>query len=728
MNERLKYLKMERISSNVRALQCYKKQNMSTNSLKVKILGLVTVIVVVIITLAAIINFQQQKEMFYNITEHNSVIMTEMIKTSIAKSMLAGRPKEIPDILANVKTLESIKSLRILDPSYRILISSDQGEIGTPLSSDEVTALQFRVSDHPSVRRDKHLFSAFSIVHNAPACHGCHDSSQEVLGILQITSSLDYMNFSLASFRNNSVVSTALIIALITVTMSLFFIYYVDKPINLLISSMQQVENGDFSSKSIINSSAEMKLLSTNHNRMVERLKTQIATTITHERDLARAQEKLTHHHEAHLMNEKLEEQIKEIENLNISLEERIEEIEEANYKISDLAGELEDKNTNLEKAVAKLSTLYKVGLLINSTMEKDDLFNLIVKTTMDTLHAEIGYIILYESASSSLRVTTLLGHEFSSPGGAVLQMKPTSVSTWVIENRKPLLIPDIRETPEFDTYSAMGYERKTVICAPLLVKDEIIGTITVVNKRDNSVYTCEELELLNTIAAQAAIAIKNAQLYDEQQKTYMNTIHALVSAIEASDSYTRGHSERVTRYSLDLAKKLDLPSDRMKIIERAAILHDIGKIGIDLSLLHKEGQLSPDDVAELQQHPLIGMKILDPIEFLHDVKLCIGQHHERYDGKGYPNSIAADALLVESRILAIADAFDAMTSDRPYRKALPLDVALKELSENAGTQFDPHMVPHFIGLLKTGIFQDVAEMTSVESPSASKASRRSMA
>ena len=237
--------------------------------------------------------------------------------------------------------------------------------------------------------------------------------------------------------------STALIIALITITMSLFLIYYVDKPVNLFITSMQQVENGDFSSKPVINSSAEMKLLSTNHNRMVERLKTQMATTITHERDLARAQEKLTHHHETHLMNEKLEEQIKEIENLNINLEERIEEIEEANYKISDLAGELEDKNTNLEKAVAKLSTLYKVGLLINSTMEKEDLFNLIVKTTMDTLQAEIGYIILYEPDIHGPFGSQLFWAMNSAhPARALLPMKPTSVSTWVIENRKPLLIP----------------------------------------------------------------------------------------------------------------------------------------------------------------------------------------------------------------------------------------------------------------------------------------------
>jgi putative nucleotidyltransferase with HDIG domain len=184
-----------------------------------------------------------------------------------------------------------------------------------------------------------------------------------------------------------------------------------------------------------------------------------------------------------------------------------------------------------------------------------------------------------------------------------------------------------------------------------------------------------------------------------------MNTIHALVSAIEASDSYTRGHSERVTRYSVALAKKLGLPQERLKIIERAAILHDIGKIGVDLTLLHKQGRLTPEDIIDLQQHPVIGMKILEPIEFLYDVRLCIGQHHERYDGRGYPNSLPSEHLLLESRILAIADSFDAMTSDRPYRKALPPDLALRELMENAGSQFDPALVPHFVELLQNGTF-----------------------
>ncbi len=333
--------------------------------------------------------------------------------------------------------------------------------------------------------------------------------------------------------------------------------------------------------------------------------------------------------------------------------------------------------------------------------MELERLFNLIVTTTMETLHAQIGYIFLYRPEDQSFEVTTLIGHKTEKV--RKLELSPSSVSGWVVSNRRPLLISDINATPQFDRFSALGYERKSLICAPLTSKGDVIGTITVVNKVDDTTYTSEELELLSTIAAQASIAITNAKLYDVQQKTYLNTIHALVSAIEASDSYTRGHSERVTRYSLALGRKLNLPEERIKILERAAILHDIGKIGINISLLHKQDRLTQEDITFLQQHPAIGMKILEPIDFLNDVRACIGQHHERFDGRGYPASIPGSKQLLESRILAIADAFDAMTSDRPYRKALSLDIAVSELVNNAGTQFDPTLVPHFVELVENG-------------------------
>jgi putative nucleotidyltransferase with HDIG domain len=671
------------------------------NSLKIKILTLVTLIMVLIISSVAYINFRQQKEMLHEIANRNTSVLIETIKSSIGNAMLSGHSDEVGSIFARIRSREFVKSIRIVDASGKILNSAAREEIGTQipkLGEQEVTPRNF------SFLPEDGVFVSYTRIINAPQCYKCHAPANETLGLLEIKLSLDYMNGFISRERDTAILSSLLLVTLIFSTICVFLILYVDKPLRRLISYMEGVERGDFEHKIALSSSNEMRSLGESFNRMVLRLKAMMDSAISHERELARAQEKLSYHRETHQMNGRLEEQIREIENLNITLEERIEEIEEANYKIADLAGELEDKNTHLEKAVAKLSTLYKLGLAINSTIEVESLYQLVVKTTMDTLQAQIGYIILYDAESGDLKVTNLVGHR-KGANEPRIPMKPSSVSTWVIENCRPLLIADINQTPEFDRFSTLGYERKTLICAPLLVKDEIIGTITVVNKLNNSTYNHEELELLSTIAAQASIAIKNAKLYDEQQKTYLNTIQALVSAIEASDSYTRGHSERVTRFSLALARKLELPQTRLKVIERAAILHDIGKIGIDLSLLHKEAELTPGDVAELQQHPTIGMKILEPIEFLYDVRLCIGQHHERYDGLGYPNNLAAEDLLLESRILAIADSFDAMTSDRPYRKALQVEVAIQELAENAGTQFDPELVPIFIDLLKTPNF-----------------------
>jgi HD-GYP domain-containing protein (c-di-GMP phosphodiesterase class II) len=153
------------------------------------------------------------------------------------------------------------------------------------------------------------------------------------------------------------------------------------------------------------------------------------------------------------------------------------------------------------------------------------------------------------------------------------------------------------------------------------------------------------------------------------------------------------------------LAKRINLSPERIDILERAAILHDIGKIGIEEYLLKKNKRLSRSEIFSLRKHPLIGMKILEPLDFLRVESTCIGQHHERVDGRGYPFGIPGDGLLMESRILAIADAFDAMTSDRPYRKALSREDALGELIDNAGRQHDSDLVNEFIILVESGVF-----------------------
>jgi HD-GYP domain-containing protein (c-di-GMP phosphodiesterase class II)/methyl-accepting chemotaxis protein len=674
------------------------------NSLKIKIVGLVALIVIGTISISSWINFSYQKTMQEVLAQQSSIVLVESILTSIHTSMEFGHAAEVNNILARVKSQEYIRALRIIDTSGKILHSADKNQVGRYLPQPEYNAfVNSAAKDYFFFSGADDVFDSFSRINNNSACHGCHPASQATIGFLETELSLSKHVHFIKKTQQNAIYSAALIIALIIGTLFIFLMLYVDRPVKQIISSMQRVESGDFSATTDITSSNELTLLSKHFNLMTAKLKVLMSSTVMNERELARAEEKLAHHHETYQMNLKLEEQLKEIENLNVSLEERIEEIEHANYTITDLASELEQKNLNLGRAVERLSTIYKIGLAINSTMDIDRLFNLIVRTSMATLKANFGYIILYDAENSGLNVTNLIGSGKLLAPKTAITMKDSSVSTWVIRNRQPLLIADINEAPQFDRFSELGYERKSLICAPLLVKDEIIGTISLVNKTDDSQFNSDEMEMLSTIAAQAAISIKNATLYDEQQQTYLNTIQALVSAIEASDSYTKGHSERVTRYSLEIGRGLNLSADRMQVLERAAILHDIGKIGIDLSLLHKEGKLSPQDIKDLQQHPSIGMHILEPIEFLHDVRVCIGQHHERFDGRGYPNRIKADVQLLEARILTVADAFDAMTSDRPYRKALSLDVALAELHGNAGRQFDPEIVTVFSEAIEEG-------------------------
>lgn len=666
---------------------------------------MVALIVIAVISFVSWYHYRDQKEVIENIIKDSSVVLIKSIVANIQSSMKAGHTSAINAILSDAKVHDNIKELRIISNAGRIIHSTAKAEVGKSIPKDELERILVSKQNYFYFTNKENNLDSYTRIQNSSECHGCHDARKPLIAIIETEISLDVLKRHMLLEKRHAITSSVLMIVLIIGALFAFLTFYVDRPVRSLIADMRQIERGNFKTGSSIQSSNEMNALSLHFNLMTTKLQELMQSTVVKERELARAEEKLSHHNDTELMNRRLEDHLREIENLNISLEERVEEAEAASFTIANLATELEQKNSNLEHAIDRLSTIYKIGLALNSTMDIDRLLNRIVRSTTSTLNAQIGYIVLYDKELQTLNITNLIENGQLIPTEKAIEMKDTSVSTWVIRNRQPLLIADIDQTPQFARFSELGYERKTLICAPLMIMDEIIGTISVVNKTDNSQFYSFELEMLTTIAAQAAIAIKNATMYDDQQQTYLNTIQALVTAIEASDSHTRGHSERVTRYSVEIGRRCNLASDRLQILERAAILHDIGKIGIDLSLLHKEGKLSSYDVNELQLHPVIGMKILEPIEFLRDVRTCIGQHHERYDGMGYPNRIKHIDQLLESRIICVADAFDAMTSDRPYRKALTWDVAITELSANSGTQFDPAVVEIFTAIIEENIF-----------------------
>jgi len=186
-------------------------------------------------------------------------------------------------------------------------------------------------------------------------------------------------------------------------------------------------------------------------------------------------------------------------------------------------------------------------------------------------------------------------------------------------------------------------------------------------------------------------------QAYRTLKKAYLDSVKVLAEAIDAKDPYTRGHSDRVRRMSLRIGASLGFTEEKMEILEYGALLHDIGKIGIKDEILHKPGTLTPEEFESIQEHPLIGVKIVEGIEFFKDKIPMIRSHHEHFDGKGYPEGLVGEAIPLEARIIAIPDAFDAMASLRPHRRAMPLEGILLEMETCKGKQFDPNILEIFL-------------------------------
>jgi HD-GYP domain-containing protein (c-di-GMP phosphodiesterase class II) len=236
----------------------------------------------------------------------------------------------------------------------------------------------------------------------------------------------------------------------------------------------------------------------------------------------------------------------------------------------------------------------------------------------------------------------------------------------------------------------------------PLRAKGEFIGVVHVSRENSPAPFTEANLQTLDMIAAQATFAIENAKLYDTLHHDYLAIIRSLANAVEAKDPYTRGHGDRVVKYTQAIGARIGLSDEDLEKLKVAAILHDIGKIGIRDEVLLKPGPLTQDEYNEMKLHPIIGDRILAPIKSLEEVRVWVYQHHERLDGKGYPEGIGGSDLAPQSRALIVAEVFDALVTERAYKPAWPLPKVINFLEENADTHFDKGMVEVFTDILRT--------------------------
>ena len=354
---------------------------------------------------------------------------------------------------------------------------------------------------------------------------------------------------------------------------------------------------------------------------------------------------------------------------------------------------------------IRRLEALTQAGEVVNSTLDLKKLLRLVMELAETTLNAEASSILLIDQETQELVFEVATG-EAEDKVKEIRVPMGQGIAGHVAVTGENLLVPDVSMDDRFfkKADDKTSFKTRNIVAVPLKARGRIIGVVEALNKKGKGTFVSSDVSLLEALGNQSAVAIENAKLYQDLQNSFVATVQSLAEAVDAKDSYTAGHSSRVTEYSVLIAEELKLSEEELQTVRLSGLLHDVGKIGIQDLVLSKPGKLTDEEFAVMKQHPAIGEKIIRPVKELKAALPGILNHHERYDGRGYPCGIAGEDIPLIGRIIGVADAFDAMTSDRVYRPRLSDEVAINELKKHSGSQFDSNMVKAFLAVWQKGL------------------------
>ncbi|MDW8404708.1 GAF domain-containing protein [Chloroflexus sp.] len=351
----------------------------------------------------------------------------------------------------------------------------------------------------------------------------------------------------------------------------------------------------------------------------------------------------------------------------------------------------------------------------LTATLERDELLRRIMNYACELLEVEAASIWLIDHERNDL-VLHIAGGEHSDRVEALRVPRGQGIIGHVIETGETVVVNDVHQDRRFyqGVDQRSGFQTRAILCVPLRsprivlggergeVEGMIIGGAQALNPRNGRPFAADDVALFQTLASQAATVIRLAELYRETDSLFTRIIDAITGAIDLKDPYTRGHSQRVSDFSVAIAHELGLPRDQIYQLRVASKLHDVGKIRVPDHILKKPGQLEEEEFAEMRRHPIYGMEFLRDnglldLELLRNSWTALAQHHERLDGRGYPFGLRGEDISLFGRIVAVADVFDALTSHRPYRPPMPIDQVFALLRRGAGTEFDPECVEALI-------------------------------
>jgi putative nucleotidyltransferase with HDIG domain len=391
-----------------------------------------------------------------------------------------------------------------------------------------------------------------------------------------------------------------------------------------------------------------------------------------------------------------------------------------------------------LQRRDRKLSSLMELGTRFTSSKDVDRLMEQTLRVALNDTGATAGYIMLMDATTQELvtEVAFSTGDHYPFPEK---RAAGEGVEGYVAQTGKPLLLSrqrDAGRSAGADLLPALQYDGEAALCVPLVESAPIgpsggaaggrmIGTFSIFNHRPGGRFLAEDMELVRTIAGLTTMAIVNAQLYQSQHDSFVGSLQVLARTLDAKDPYTQGHSYRVSELCVMIARKLRIAPEVIDELRNGALLHDIGKIGVPDAVLRKPERLTDEEFQLMKEHPLIGFEICQPLGLGEGILMLIRNHHEKLDGSGYPDGLKLGELPLLLRIICVADAFDAMSSSRPYRKSMDTHIRNEQLNRFAGTQFDPIIVETLKGLLRNGELDELykdqwatpEEMPMVEKP-----------
>jgi response regulator RpfG family c-di-GMP phosphodiesterase len=368
----------------------------------------------------------------------------------------------------------------------------------------------------------------------------------------------------------------------------------------------------------------------------------------------------------------------------------------------------LSNENTRLRE----VTELFNISERIASIREEKDLLDFVLRAALQRVNAERGSIMLTTADGKSLEVATSVGVPEEAMRASVKM--GSGISGWVAENVRPLLIEDIRQNPDV-VEASRRLQSGSFISVPLERKQprpeeqgsnapRVLAVLNVTDRVNGTQFTEADLKIISIVANHAAAALENVRLIKDIEEAHLSTLQSMALLLEAKDAYTHGHSERVKEYSVLAARRLGLSKNEIDTLSLGAALHDIGKVGVKDAVLTKDSALTNEEWCEIRRHPVIGFDVLSPVRILSQehIQLVRG-HHERIDGSGYPDKLVGDQISILTRIIAVADSYDAMSSNRAYRRARPAEYITEQLRKYSGTQFDPVVADLFVEMVEKG-------------------------